>query len=405
MPSATDARAQAVAFTQLTGLLSLGMMAFANLLSARPTWLEPALDGLDKMYRLHKWLGIGGLAVAILHWQTGTGTRPSAAEAASAAGSWWQAMQGPAHYLATPVLLLLIVLVAVALIRAIPYRIFAKLHLLTVPVFAYFAFHSVILMKADYWMKPAGWLIMFLGAAGTVSGIIGLINYFGGRRVSRAAVISSHYFPELRVLETILQLDGRWPGHQPGQFAFVSTNAFEGAHPFTIATHWNPAERQIGFIAKELGDDTSKLRQNFREGAVAKIQGPYGRFTFDDEKPRQIWISGGIGVTPFIAKMRELAGHRSGKKIDLFHSTIDFSEEALAKLQSDAASAGVTLHLMIDSRDGLLDFSRLAGKVADWRAASVWFCGPTAFGAAMRRDFLANGLPASDFHQELFEMR
>ncbi|MEY4752712.1 MAG: hypothetical protein RJA44_387, partial [Pseudomonadota bacterium] len=54
--------------TQLTGVLGLGAMSLGMLLAARPLWLEPRLGGLDKMYRLHKWLGIGGLTMSVLHW-------------------------------------------------------------------------------------------------------------------------------------------------------------------------------------------------------------------------------------------------------------------------------------------------------------------------------------------------
>lgn len=421
--SATNARAQAVAFTQFTGLLSLGMMAFANLLSARPRWLEPSLDGLDKMYRLHKWLGIGGLSVGILHWLTkaGTGRRPptavdaaadttqQAAQAVDAAATtsqtWLQLMQGPAHMLAEPALFLLIALVVVALVKLVPYRIFAKTHILTVLIFAYFAFHSVVLMKADYWMKPAGWLIILLSVAGSIAGIVGLFNFFGWRRVSRGKIISSHYYPELHVLEIDIELDQRWPGHQSGQFAFVTTDRFEGAHPFTIATHWNDNVRKIGFIAKELGDHTAKLRENFSVGKAASVQGPYGRFIFDDGRSRQIWVGGGIGITPFVAKMRELGEVRGKAIVDLFHSTREVSEEALSKMRADAAAAGITLHILVSPRDGMLDFVKIAAAVPDWRQASVWFCGPTAFGAALSRDFISNGLARRDFHQELFEMR
>ncbi|MBK5144090.1 hypothetical protein I2494_10230 [Budviciaceae bacterium BWR-B9] len=45
----------------LTGILSFGYMSAAMLLAVRPTWLEKWLNGLDKMYRLHKYLGIGSL--------------------------------------------------------------------------------------------------------------------------------------------------------------------------------------------------------------------------------------------------------------------------------------------------------------------------------------------------------
>ena len=55
-------------FIQFSGVLSIGLMSIAMLLALRPTWLERYLDGLDKMYRLHKWLGVGALVAAVLHW-------------------------------------------------------------------------------------------------------------------------------------------------------------------------------------------------------------------------------------------------------------------------------------------------------------------------------------------------
>jgi predicted ferric reductase len=63
------------------------------------------------------------------------------------------------------------------------------------------------------------------------------------------------------------------------------------------------------------------------------------------------------------------------------------------------------LHLHIGSRDGRLDAERLRAAVPGWQSASVWFCGPSGFGQSLRRDLLASGLSANDFHQELFEMR
>lgn len=41
-----------------------------------------------------------------------------------------------------------------------------------------------------------------------------------------------------------------------------------------------------------------------------------------------------------------------------------------------------------------------------WREASVWFCAPKTFGAALRNDLAQDGLPLVErFHQELFAMR
>ena len=54
----------------------------------------------------------------------------------------------------------------------------------------------------------------------------------------------------------------------------------------------------------------------------------------------------------------------------------------------------------------LRDFHRYLSYVPDWRDASVWFCGPAAFGAAVRHDLASHGLPVDRrFHQELFAMR
>ena len=42
---------------QYSGLLGMAAMSIAMILALRLKSLEPPLGGLDKMYRLHKWLG------------------------------------------------------------------------------------------------------------------------------------------------------------------------------------------------------------------------------------------------------------------------------------------------------------------------------------------------------------
>ena len=60
---------------QVTGFLAIGTMSAAMILAARPTVLEPHLGGLDKMYRLHKWLGIAALVAAVAHWACASGPK------------------------------------------------------------------------------------------------------------------------------------------------------------------------------------------------------------------------------------------------------------------------------------------------------------------------------------------
>jgi predicted ferric reductase len=144
-------------------------------------------------------------------------------------------------------------------------------------------------------------------------------------------------------------------------------------------------------VTKELGDYTRRLPEMLHAGRPVKVEGPYGCFTFDDDRPRQIWIGGGIGITPFIARMKELAMRRQAlptkvrsQAIDLFHTTADYSEEAIAKMRADAEAANVTLHVLYDARDGRLTGDRIRAAIPGWEEASIWFCGPAGFGSALR---------------------
>ena len=96
-----------------------------------------------------------------------------------------------------------------------------------------------------------------------------------------------------------------------------------------------------------------------------------------------------------------LRGFRSGVAVYEDHLL-----EALAKLAADAKAAGVRLHVLVDARDGFLDGEIIRAAVADWRRASIWFCGPTGLGQALSRDFEAAGMDLDRrFHHELFAMR
>ena len=52
----------------LSGLLSVGLMSLCMLLALRQPWMERVVGGMDQVYRLHKWAGIGAGGTAIAHW-------------------------------------------------------------------------------------------------------------------------------------------------------------------------------------------------------------------------------------------------------------------------------------------------------------------------------------------------
>jgi predicted ferric reductase len=54
----------------LTGIVAIGTMSVAMVLALRLTFIENYVGGLDKSYRLHKWLGITGFVFSISFWRT-----------------------------------------------------------------------------------------------------------------------------------------------------------------------------------------------------------------------------------------------------------------------------------------------------------------------------------------------
>lgn len=406
---------------QLSGIAAMVCMSVAMMLALRPRRPEGCLGGLDKMYRLHKWLGIGALVLGVVHWlwakgpkwavgwgwleRPQRGPRPVPDNVIEQA---FQSVRGLAESMGEWAAYAAALLIVLALLKRFPYRLFFKTHRLLAVAYLVFAFHAVVLLKFSDWATPLGLLLAVLVAGGVWAAIVVLRRRVAADRRVAGSIASLRYYPGVRVLETQIFVPEGWPGHKPGQFAFAMSDASEGAHPYTIASAWDPQDRKITFVVKELGDHTRRLREKLREGQSVIVEGPYGCFTFDDGRPRQIWIGGGIGITPFIARLEYLAaqGGAGGQAIDLFHSTAEVDEDALDKLRAAADRAGVRLHLLVDSRDGRLSGDRIRAAVPDWAGASLWFCGPAGFGQALRADFAAHGLDVRRaFHQELFAMR
>ncbi|MDA9865185.1 ferric reductase-like transmembrane domain-containing protein [bacterium] len=434
-------------FLQYTGVLAFGMMSVAMILALRSVWLDRWLNGLDKMYRLHKWLGIGALITAVTHWGTvkaphfaslvGLTERPPRPEGGRPGQGGSGGQRGPGNgqheepfaeifgtnadpsavetflsnhhntalHLGEWAFYGAVVLIAIALITRIPYWLFAKTHTLIAVAYLMLTFHAMALMTYATWTSPIGVVMGLLMVSGVSVAILTLTRQIGRGQKVAGTVQRLRQFPTMNVTETEIELRDGWPGHSAGQFAFVTFDKAEGAHPFTIASAWDKTTRSILFISKALGDYTRDLPKAVEVGHDVVVEGPYGQFTFDDDKTNQIWIGAGIGITPFIARLKQLADQPDGKQIDLFHCVPTLAPEPQKLLEADVAAAGAKLHLVLNDHDAKLSGERLRELVPDWSKASIWFCGPAGFGAALRKDLTAHGLNPNDFHQEAFNMR
>ncbi|AVR86991.1 ferredoxin reductase family protein [Thauera aromatica] len=404
-----------------TGVLAIGVMSVGMMLALRPVRVEPLLDGLDKTYRLHKWLGITGLVVSVIHWLWAQGTkwavgwgwlvkpeRVPGPPLTDPVEAFFRAQRGLAESVGEWAFYAAVVLIALALSKRFPYRLFFKTHRLLALAYLALVFHSVLLTPFSYWTQPMGVVLALLMAGGSVAAAVSLAGRVGHRRKAVAEIEELVNFPDNRVLKVAIRFKDRWPGHAAGQFAFVTFSAEEGAHPFTISSGWQ-GDGRLFFLIKGIGDYTARLPELVHVGDLVTVEGPYGRFDFANGgvsgKRRQIWVGAGIGITPFIARLKALAVEPDGRKIDLFYSTAEPDDEFIGRLQRDAKAAGVNLHIVVSARDGRLDVDRICSAVPGWAEADVWFCGPGGFGQALRTGFVAKGLLETDFHQELFHMR
>ena len=400
-----------------SGIIGIGVMSVGMILAMRPAALESVLGGLDKGYRLHKWLGITGLVASVLHWLLANGPkwmvgwgwmerpqRGPRVEQTNAVFAFLDSQRGLAESVGEWAFYGAVVLMVLALVKWFPYRYFFKTHRILAIAYLALVAHAVVLMKFIYWGEIIGPLMAVLMAAGSVGAVISLTRKVGSRRKAHGTIEALEYHAENQVLKVAVKLDGRWAGHKAGQFAFVTFDPAEGPHPFTISSAWQ-GDGKLFFLIKGIGDYTRQLPDSLKVGDSVNVEGPYGRFEFESDKPSQIWVAGGIGITPFIARMQSLIGKPDAPAIDLFYSTSAPDKGFIERIRQIADAARIRLHVLVADKDGRLNAERIRQQVPDWKRSDVWFCGPAGFGSALRRDFASSGLSADDFHQELFDMR
>lgn len=396
----------------LSGLLALWWLSAGMVLAARPAWLEKRLGGLDQLYRLHKYIGIGSGSLVLTHWMmewlpkkmAKLGWIPARPRGPKGMQDMWLSLAKDVGEWAGYILLALVV---IALIRRIPYRYFRLVHKAFGGIFLAGVFHGLMLMPTTFWQSPLGWLTAGMAAAGIIPALLSLSNRIGRSRQYPAEIVAISQHAG-KVLEIVCRPTTGWPGHQAGQFLFADFGkAGEGAHPFTIASAWQAQQGTLTLAIKALGDYTATLPESLHAGQAVTLEGPYGKFDFtdkntDDPAP-QIWIAGGIGITPFLAKLDERAAQKtSAGEADLFYCT-GSAGAFPAQLAERCRAAGVRLHQRLTDSTGPLDPAEVSACLKP--GSSVWFCGPAAWGAALARTLTGNGLPAEAFHREMFEFR
>ena len=394
------------------GSCSVICMTLGMVLSARPRLIESGFGGLDRMYRLHKYLGVAALILFLAHFATLSGGGPDTEEEAAVvenlAGEEEEDEDDlPIDLLGMIAMIGFTSLIVLTLNRKIPYHRWLPTHRLTGLFYAVVGVHVLLALidEAAFPLRsaPGGMLVLVLcaGLAAFVS------RQLPWRRKGRHRFTVAAVHRLERATEVVLDTGTRVFDFEPGQFAFLTVDApgFGEAHPFTISS--GARENELRFTMKVAGDYTRRVREKLGVGGAARVEGPYGRFLPLKGRDQQVWIAGGIGITPFLSVMRTMEpGH--GKTIRLYYG-VRTEREALFfdELEARAAKLGGVWIRRFDSDAGArinvqAVESDLGDDLRDW---NYYLCGPKPLVADLTAGLKARHVPARHIHNEEFELR
>jgi ferredoxin-NADP reductase len=163
------------------------------------------------------------------------------------------------------------------------------------------------------------------------------------------------------------------------------------------------------------GTVSGYLTSNVRPGAVLDVAAPRGDFVLDHGTGPVLLISAGIGVTPVLSMLHELAARRSDREVWWIHGDRGPREQALAIETHDLVTALPHAHEQVfwskatsAERErghavlGRLTKARLAALGVPV-TADAYICGPASFMTDIRHALTTIGIEPARIHTELFE--
>ncbi len=401
------------ALVQYSGMLTVCLMSLCMLLALRLPLIEQLTKGLDRSYRVHKYLGIAAVSLGSIHWLLAIipkqlvnaglleppikGTGPHNSEN-------FYALIKPLRPLAEQVgeyaFYAFVILAVIALLGAIRYKSFRYSHKLMSVAYLAIAFHSSILIKHSYWPYSITLVSLMLIWVGVVAALYSLFGRIGKSKQHKAEVASFNYLDKSKLLDLRIKVPD-WPGHHSGQFAFLSF-AGEEPHPFSIASA--PSATPLRFLIKELGDFTQQLKNHLVQGQALSIEGPYGSFNFS-ENHRQLWLAAGAGIAAYTAILQQRASITNPPPACLYFCCEGADANFVKQLQAQAHSAQVDFKLIDNTVQDCLSFSQLQQEVPDLLSREIYFCGPVSFGKSIQQHLQHKGYDLRHFHHELFNFR
>lgn len=217
---------------------------------------------------------------------------------------------------------------------------------------------------------------------------------------------------ETRDMKTfVLAVQPGWPGHRAGQYVpvDVEVDGVRERRCYSITSAPDDARLAITVKRAPGGRVSNHLHDRVRVGSVVVLGDPLGDFVVDDPSEKLALVSGGSGITPMIAIVRDLAARGVLRDVVFVHCARSQSDVAFLEELGDLAErhAGLRVIMRLDDAGeapGPLSTGELLRLVPDLAARQTWLCGPAGM-----MDALAPAWSAPDaaprLHVERFVSR
>lgn len=392
----------------LTGFWLLFAMMGCVLSGIRNPRVDEFFRGLPNALRSHRTLGIWVCVLLALHWVAAKGPKWAAQlglieavakkRGPTADPQWWDAifkfLKDSGEWLGYVMILLLVLALFGRFLR---HNSWIKLH----RVFGLITFAGILHGIGSFPSNLMGswpqWLCVLLLIPGYL--LLRSQLKLDFKRPFKGTVCEARKLDE-DVISVTVQTDEK-PAIQPGQFVFLSFDAKEYPHPFSVVRTELTSQGCLFTVwIKAEGPYTRLLMNRDLKGACAYWKGPYGQFLDPLGPSPRTWIAGGIGISPFVSL---LAGKKY-KDTNLVWCVRSASSEWKKEVEGLALAAGVPLKVIESSKKERLGQSVAFTSVMTPESAfNAAFCGPAPLRKSL--DSFLKRIGAPEAETEYFNWR